>query len=67
MCPCDFTLSCVIKSIRFLMTDFGLGFGSYGCMTYCISFSLGDGYTFPTRLVNTDTEQGNIEHQSIKW
>ncbi|XP_059400540.1 palmitoyltransferase ZDHHC20-A-like isoform X1 [Carassius carassius] len=28
--------------------------------------SLGDGYTFPTRLVNTDSEQGNVERQDIK-
>ncbi|XP_051972027.1 palmitoyltransferase ZDHHC20-A isoform X2 [Xyrauchen texanus] len=27
---------------------------------------LGDGYTFPTRLVNIDSEQGNVEHQTIK-
>ncbi|XP_036451368.1 palmitoyltransferase ZDHHC20-A isoform X1 [Colossoma macropomum] len=26
--------------------------------------SLGDGYTFPTRLVNTDSEQGIVDHQS---
>lgn len=30
-------------------------------------FSLGDGYTFPTRLVSVDSEQGNVEHQAIKW
>lgn len=29
--------------------------------------SLGDGYTFPTRLVSADSEQGNVEHQAIKW
>lgn len=29
--------------------------------------SLGDGYTFPTRLVSVDSEQGNVEHQAIKW
>nr|XP_055063994.1 palmitoyltransferase ZDHHC20-A isoform X2 [Misgurnus anguillicaudatus] len=36
----------------------------YWCLP--IYSSLGDGYTFPTRLVNTDSEQGNVEHQSIK-
>ncbi|KAI7793720.1 hypothetical protein IRJ41_025255 [Triplophysa rosa] len=36
----------------------------YWCLP--IYSSLGDGDTFPTRLVNTDSEQGNVEHQSIK-
>uniref|UniRef100_A0A8C2FUZ8 Palmitoyltransferase n=1 Tax=Cyprinus carpio TaxID=7962 RepID=A0A8C2FUZ8_CYPCA len=36
----------------------------YWCLP--IYSSLGDGYTFPTRLVNADSEQGNVEHQVIK-
>uniref|UniRef100_A0A672NC60 Probable palmitoyltransferase ZDHHC20 n=1 Tax=Sinocyclocheilus grahami TaxID=75366 RepID=A0A672NC60_SINGR len=36
------------------------------CWCLPIYSSLGDGYTFPTRLVNADSEQGNAEHQAIK-
>ncbi|NP_001077018.1 palmitoyltransferase ZDHHC20-A [Danio rerio] len=36
----------------------------YWCLP--IFSSLGDGYTFPTRLVTVDVEHGNIEHQTIK-
>ncbi|XP_049324620.1 palmitoyltransferase ZDHHC20-A isoform X1 [Astyanax mexicanus] len=34
----------------------------YWCLP--IYTSLGDGYTFPTRLVNLDSEQGNVDHQA---
>ncbi|KAI4871333.1 hypothetical protein NFI96_003130 [Prochilodus magdalenae] len=34
----------------------------YWCLP--IYSSLGDGYTFPTRLVNLDSEQGAVDHQS---
>ncbi|XP_016394647.1 probable palmitoyltransferase ZDHHC20 isoform X2 [Sinocyclocheilus rhinocerous] len=36
------------------------------CWCMPLYSSLGDGYTFPTRLVNVDSEQGNVEHQAIK-
>uniref|UniRef100_A0A8C1A719 Palmitoyltransferase n=1 Tax=Cyprinus carpio carpio TaxID=630221 RepID=A0A8C1A719_CYPCA len=36
------------------------------CWCLPLYSSLGDGYTFPTRLVNADSEQGNVEHQVIK-
>ncbi|KAL1266418.1 hypothetical protein QQF64_002093 [Cirrhinus molitorella] len=36
------------------------------CWCLPLYSSLGDGYTFPTRLVNVDSEQGNVEHQTIK-
>lgn len=39
----------------------------YGNCKPFFSSSLGDGYTFPTRLINVDSEQGNVEHQAIKW
>ncbi|XP_048037585.1 palmitoyltransferase ZDHHC20-A isoform X2 [Megalobrama amblycephala] len=37
-------------------------------LSWCLPIysSLGDGYTFPTRLVSVDSEQGNVEHQAIK-
>ncbi|TRZ01497.1 hypothetical protein DNTS_025941, partial [Danionella cerebrum] len=37
-------------------------------MYWCLPIysSLGDGYTFPTRLVTVDLEQANAEHQTIK-